>query len=409
MAITFTGQGQIGTWSDKQNWAGHIVPGSANVALLNGVGPETFTGPISVGTIMLLGASNVAFDGIVNTSGVGFCQGIMVCNGGTMTFNAGSTLNDLAGSLNIGVHAVGSFTANGTAGRPTVINTAKALVGQYAQGVGTITIDDATWNASETAVIGFNGTGSLDVRDAGTANIGGSLSIATHGNSVGSVTIEAGSTINVGAGVGLGMVEADQSHGSGTLTINAGGTLNVGKYLFEGPSSSLVLHGGSVNLGTSGQGWIDLRSGGTISGYGTLSSMSNKLLDDGVIKAQGGTLEIKSNVSGSGSIDIGANSTAKLDGSTIQASIIDFTGANGALELQSASHATSEINGFAAGDKIVFDTMIDSVKWQPGTGSLAISSAGHVVDTLHLGGIATSALFDLQHANGSSIISLHNS
>jgi hypothetical protein len=65
-----------------------------------------------------------------------------------MTFNAGSTLNDLAGSLNIGVHAVGSFIANGTAGRPTVINTADALVGQYARGVGTVTIDNATWNAS---------------------------------------------------------------------------------------------------------------------------------------------------------------------------------------------------------------------------------------------------------------------
>jgi T5SS/PEP-CTERM-associated repeat protein len=169
---TFNGQGKIGTWSDPQNWTGQTLPGSTDVALLNGVAPETFTGRVSVGTIMLLGASNVAFDGTVDTSGEGFCRGIMVCNGGTMTFNAGSALNALAGSLNIGVHAVGSFIANGTAGRPTVVNTADALVGQYAQGVGTVTIDDATWNASGTALIGGDGTGSLDVRDGGLINIG---------------------------------------------------------------------------------------------------------------------------------------------------------------------------------------------------------------------------------------------
>ena len=138
----FNAQGQPNNWIDTKNWVGGVVPGSADVALLNGVGSKEFTGPISVGTVMLLGASNVAFDGTVNTSGEGFCRGIMVCNGGTMTFNAGSTLNDLAGSLNIGVHAVGSFIANGMAGRATVINTADALVGQYAQGVGTVTIDD---------------------------------------------------------------------------------------------------------------------------------------------------------------------------------------------------------------------------------------------------------------------------
>ena len=70
---------------------------------------------------------------------------------------------------------------------------------------------------------------------------------------------------------------------------------------------------------------------------------------------------------------------------------------------------TSQISNFMAGDKIIFDTLIDSVKWQPSTGSLALSSGGHVVDTLHLGGMATGAMFDLQNSNGSSIITLHNS
>ena len=406
----FNAQGQPNNWSDTKNWVGGVVPGSADVALLNGVGSKEFTGPISVGTIMLLGTSNVAFDGTVNTSGEGFCRGIMVCNGGTMTFNAGSTLNDLAGSLNIGVHAVGSFIANGMAGRSTVINTADALVGQYAQGVGTVTIDDATWNASGTALIGGDGTGSVDVRDGGQINIGGNLSLAGGDTSVGNVTVEAGSTINVTGSAGVGTPQADQTPGGlATFTVNTGGTLNIGHWLFEGSTGSLILNGGAVNLGTSGRGWIVLQSGGAVSGHGTLSSTSNEFLDNGLIRAQGGTLEIKSNVSGTGVIDIGAHSAAKLDGSAIQTSLIDFTGTNGSLEFQSAARVTSQISNFMAGDKIIFDTLIDSVKWQPSTGSLALSSGGHVVDTLHLGGMATGAMFDLQNSNGSSIITLHNS
>ncbi len=230
---TFTSQGQVNVWSDIRNWAGQALPGSTDIALLNGIGPETFTGSISMGTIMLLGASNVAFNGTVNASGEGFCRGIMVCNGGTMTFNAGSTLNDLAGSLNIGVHASGSFIANGTAGRSTVINTADALVGQFAQGIGTITIDDATWNASGTAIIGGDGTGSVDVRDGGVINIGGNLCVAGDAGSVGNVTIEAGSTVNVAGSTSLGANETQSSGGTATVTVNAGGTLNVGHWLFE--------------------------------------------------------------------------------------------------------------------------------------------------------------------------------
>ena len=80
-----------------------------------------------------------------------------------------------------------------------------------------------------------------------------------------------------------------------------------------------------------------LQSGGAVSGHGTLSSTSNEFLDNGLIRAQGGTLEIKSNVSGTGVIDIGAHSAAKLDGSAIQTSLIDFTGTNGSLEFQSAA------------------------------------------------------------------------
>ena len=316
--VVFNGLGQANTWNDMRNWGGHALPGSTDLVQLVNVGAEAFTGPISFDTIMLLGASNLTFDGVVNASGEGFCRGIMVCNGGSMTFGAGSTLNALSGSLNIGVHAAGAFTAKGLPGRSTTIKTADALVGQFAQGIGTVTIDGATWNASGTAIIGGAGTGSLDVRDAGQVNIGGNLCTAGTGSSVGSVTIESGSTVSVAGSMSLGNADTDPVPGLATLTVNAGGTLNVGHWMFEGPKSSVLLNGGAINLGTSGQGWIGMQAGGSISGYGTLSSRSNLLWDDGVIKAQGGTLEITSNVAGAGRIVIGANSVAKLDGTAIQ-------------------------------------------------------------------------------------------
>ncbi len=406
--VTYGGSTSSNTWNNPGNWKGAAAPGATDLALFNNSGSHSFAGPISIGTVMLLGSENIDFSGVVNASDTGYCAGIMVCQNATMTFDAGSTLND-AGALLIGVNGVGSFIANGTAQQATTINSNNATIGKSAGiGVGTITIDGATWNNAGVAFVGYNGTGTLNVQDGGYANIGGNFAVASGDGSTGTVTVKAGSTLSVGGSAGIGTPRADTTHGgTATVTINAGGTLNVGHWLFENAASSLNLNGGTLNMGTSGMGWIDLEQGCTITGHGTLSSASNVLLDNGVVDAKGGVLDITSNVSGTGSIDIEANSTAKLDGAAVQTSLIDFVGSSGSLELTNAPRVTSQINGFAAGDKIILDTMVDGAKWQAQSGTLTLTSGSHTVDTLHLGGMAAGAVFDVQQSSGTSIISLH--
>ncbi len=407
--VNFTGGGKAGTWVDAKNWQGGVVPGASDTALLFNAGSQMFTGPIPAGTIMLLGTGTVSFDGTVSATDTGFCSGIMVCQNETMTMNAGSTLNDFNGALLIGVHGEGSFVANGTAQKATTINTANATIGKFANaGVGHVTIDDAIWNNATVAFVGFDGSGTLDIRDHGKANIGGNLSIAGGAQSAGAVTIEAGSTINVGGGAGVGTPLADgTAGGTGTITVAAGGTLNVGYWMVEGSTSSIVLNGGAIHMGTSGQGWLAVQSGATVSGYGTITSTSNIFSDAGTVTARDGTLVVGSNIGGAGTLAVAANSALKLDGAADQTAGIAFTGANATLEFQNNLWVTSPITGFSAGDKIIFDAMIDSVKWTASTGSLALVSGGHTVDTLHLGGMAPSALFDVQHAGATSIILLH--
>ena len=410
MAVAnFTGGGQAGVWTDARNWKGNLVPAAGDQAILFNAGSQTFSGPVTAGTVMLLGTGTISFNGTVTATDTGFCAGIMVCQNETMTMNAGSTLNDVNGALLIGVHGEGSFVATGTAQKATTINTANATIGKFAgAGVGHVTIDGATWNNQTVAFIGFDGSGTLDVRDNGVANIGGNLSVAGGTQSTGAVTVEAGSTINVGGSSGVGTPRADgSSGGSGMITVDAGGTLNIGYWMVEGPTSSIVLNDGAIHMGTSGQGWLAVQGGATVSGYGTITSTSNIFSDAGTVTARGGTLEIGSNIGGTGTLAIAANSELKLDGAADQTAGITFTGANATLELQNNARVTSPITGFSAGDKIIFDALIDSVKWAPSTNSLALVSGGHTVDTLHLGGLAASALFDVQHAGSTSIITLH--
>ena len=408
--VNFTGAGQAGKWTDSKNWQGGLVPTTSSLALLFDVSSQTFTGPIAAGTIMLLGSESIGFNGVVTTTDAGYCSGIMVCTGATMTFNAGSTLNDDAGALLVGVGGVGTLTAYGTTQQTTTINSNNATMGKNTgAGVGTITIDGATWNCGAVAFVGFNGTGSLNVKDGGVVNIGGNLSVAGGDTSTGNVTVAAGSTVNVGGSCGLGSPRADQvAGGDGKITVQAGGTLNVGNWLFENSTSSLVLAGGNVNLGTRGLGWVVLNAGGTVSGYGKISSANSVFINNGSITAQGGTLELASTVSGTGQLNIAANSCAKLDGAAAQTSAIDFAGANGSLEFAQTPWVPGQINGFAAGDKIVFDTMVSSVKWAPTSGTLSVINGGQTVDTLHLGGVAAGALFSVQQSAGTSIITLHS-
>jgi len=142
--VKFSGKGLTGNLLDPHNWAGGVVPGVDNTALItmNVGGPVA--GTVSVNTVMLLGSEAITFTGTLDTAGVGACTGMMVCDGASAIFAPGATLND-ANVLIVGNDAVGTLVAQGSGTTHSVIHTVTANLGKQDDGVGTVTIDDAVW------------------------------------------------------------------------------------------------------------------------------------------------------------------------------------------------------------------------------------------------------------------------
>ena len=79
--ITFSGKGLAGDLADPRNWAGGVVPGIADTALIKINVGAPIGGTFAVNNMMLLGTEKITFTGTLDTAGVGACQGLMVCDG----------------------------------------------------------------------------------------------------------------------------------------------------------------------------------------------------------------------------------------------------------------------------------------------------------------------------------------
>src|SRR5580658_58878 len=322
--IKFSGDGQAGNLLDPKNWVGGVVPGITDSALItmNVGGPVG--GVFSVNNVMLLGAESIKFTGTLDTAGVGACQGLMVCEGATATFAPGAVLND-GNVLIVGNDGVGTMVAQGSGTIHSVIDTVDANIGKEAAGVGTLTIDDAIWRNSGHAVIGDDGSGTLNVIDKASVTFTGGVDMADDTGSHGTLTIASGGTVTVGLALCVGDA-APKSFGTASVNVESGSTLTVGSALEIGTGSELTIAGGTVTGGALAD-CVYVRTGGEISGYGLLTTRAGAAIDDdGTILATGGTLRVGGNVGGQGSIQIAANSTALLTGTTLGLSSIAFVG-----------------------------------------------------------------------------------
>src|SRR5229473_1773348 len=172
-----------------------------------------------------------------------------------------------------------------------------------------------------TAVTG--GTIDLENTDIQGGTLSGAGTIATVGGgstldgSVNAVTIAAGAKVTVSAATTLTLLG----------TINDLGTIDVDGVAttkLEISGSVVLQGGGHVTLDTTSDAILSngvaatLTNYDTISGVGTIGDANLTLINDGVIKASGGTLEIATDVSGTAiatGLQIGDNSTLQLDGS----------------------------------------------------------------------------------------------
>ncbi len=170
-------------------------------------------------------------------------------------------------SFMVGVSGSGSLTIRdgGTA------STESAYIGRESGSIGLVTISGAgaTWTNSGTVWLGEYGSGTLSIWEGGTVS-SDRCDIGWKSGSVGLVTVAgAGATWTTSRGLGVGV------RGNGTLDIDAGGTVS-NRYVQVGHESGsagvVTVSGlgatwtslGSMSIGTAGSGVLEVTDGGIV-------------------------------------------------------------------------------------------------------------------------------------------------
>jgi T5SS/PEP-CTERM-associated repeat protein len=251
----------IGDWFNPSNWSAG-VPNASTIAQINNGGTAEITSGIAAASRVELGiaAGDV---GTVSTSGSGSLQdeGAMYIGEqgtGTVSITAGASVSSYVFVLGQTPGSNGTATVSGPGSTWTNLNF--CFVGS--DGTGTLNITNAgTVIASDTGVGAGVGSGIVVVDGAGsTWSHGGTIVIGGNAKGVGTVTISNGGTVFTG-GVG-------GSFGS-TIGYNSGsnGTVNV-----SGVGSTWT-NMGPLAVSAGGDGTLNIMDGGAVSNsYGVLGS-----------------------------------------------------------------------------------------------------------------------------------------
>lgn len=398
---TYTGHGPAGSFSDAANWTGTGGINADTIALVPM--DATIGGTVTVAQMMLLGQEAVTLTGTLNTLWQGPCRGFMVCNDAVATFAPTATLNDTGGFV-VGVEETGTLIAQGHAGARSTLNSGAAKIGQFAGSHGSVTIDGAIWNDAHGMLVGQYGSGTLTISDGGRVNEASNLVVAGQSGASGQITVGAGSSLNVAANARIGMLDnVTGPASSGGIAVAAGGTFAVGTYLRVMGGSALTLAGGAVTVADTQTG-MQVVAGGTVSGYGSMTS-AGAFWVDGSVQASGGTLVLNGDLRGHGSLQIEAGATAKVNAAVIGDIGLKFAGADATLVLNHGFTGHANISGFGLTDAIQM-TGVDHLDWNAASGVLTLSDAGQVVDRLHVAGTYAGG-FDLTQTSAGAMITVH--
>jgi hypothetical protein len=188
---------------------------------------------------------------------------------------------------------------------------------------------------------------------------------------VGSVQVDAGGSL-INQGVLGGTASGDG------VVLSGGQLKNVGGASIEGNSYGVMIDGSGDfrNAGAiSDPGGFPLYAiapvgivttilpGDVVSGYGVINTIASGAENDGTIRASGGTLEIKPAITGTGDLEIAANSTLRIDSATSETILFDRSGTNETL-MAAPGNASGAIEGFVAGDTIALGVVGGSIDVQ---------------------------------------------
>jgi hypothetical protein len=237
-------------------------------------------------------------------------------------------------------------------------------IGSQFTGFTTLTVDSgANWTLSHANTLA----------DSTSLAIDGRLTVSGHLKDFGSASIAAGATL--GASSGAVVQIADVQISGGTLDGAAGVTLVVG----------------DTQAGAAA-GAITVQAGYSITGYGAIGGAT--LVDNGVVDANGGTLSLLTDISGTGSVTIDAGATLAVSGA-LSVGSVHFAAGGGSLLLSSSEQMTATIYGFGTGSTI--DLLNQTSLSLDVNGSvLTLSQNGAALEHLEFAGNYSAANFALQ-------------
>ena len=297
---------------------GTIVAGSASVIggmLSLAVGTTlTASGSVAVGTV---GGQDVPNNGTyVYTGGaagmVSLAPGATLSVGGGLLLNQG-TLADAGGVVSVGGGLTVGAAMNGTPG--SGYYTLAGAGGVAVTGGGVLTV--AGGIAAPDGVVVADGIGS--------SIVAGSMFTASAGRVYTSVSnLTVASVFSSLAALNGGFVRV----GGAVLNATSGAAVGL---LVDGSSTIEV---GSAGGAAQGAITVDANNSVTISGGGTVTG---SLIDNGTVLLSGGTVVQNGNVSGSGVVRVGANTTWVLNGNVAASDTISFLGAGAVLTIGGTS------------------------------------------------------------------------
>jgi hypothetical protein len=379
-----TGQGT--NWLDPVNWAGDVLPGPNDDAVVGPAAPGqsaevTLTGTAAVrsatvsgGTLRLLNAS---FSGSLVNRGTVLALGTDIV-AGALTTVAGSTIRVVSDATYKDCDlTVPSFTNNG---RIELISNSRLRVGTTGAPTGTLTNASggtitASTNSSQFAATYVSGAA---FNNQGTVSVGPSIDllVATSGSSsnAGSIDIALGGIFSFNRLDPIAGQEP-QFVNSGAVTIGGGGAVPQG--LFHSQNyrhrSGSLTGAGQVSLDgatfetdyTVAVGYLSLSAGyegpqpRDINGPGTVTNpaghtlaingrINAPLVNQGTLRAWSAT--VTSPLSNSGTITVFADMTWNTPGGSTNSGTIDISGGNFTLnQPPGASFATTGTITVAAG------------------------------------------------------------
>jgi hypothetical protein len=295
------------------------------------------------------------------------------------------------------------------------INSGTLVVGGQSN-TTTLSVTDATVDASDDFGIGGDGGSGFVTVNAGGSIQSGAMALGEYANGAGTLLVESGGAdVNVTgeaeigvAGDGAVTVAVDGLFSSDDLDVgsegNGFGSLEINTYGEAEATSTTIGVQGAVYMEAGTLDTTALTVSGKIVGIGTVAiddGNGSVILDGGGILAEYGTLEIDGGIGGSGAVTVQSNTVLQLDQGVVSGQAISFSG--GEVILKAPTQVQGTFAGFGAGDTILASGIVANTPSFTG-GALTLFNGATPVLTLNVSGSFTSSNFALAQTGGGTAI-----